>query len=224
MSRRNTRACGSSRNVKKRRCAVYTRKSTEEGLDKEFNTLDAQRDACEAYVASQRAEGWVLVPGPLRRRRLLGRHPRPPRAEAAAGRHRGRANRLIVVYKIDRLSRSLMDFAKLVEAFDRHNVTFVSVTQSFNTDDLHGPADAEHPALLRPVRARGDRRAHPGQVRRLPGARHVDGWHCAARLRRARPQARGERGRGIGRQADLRGFRGDRLGHEAEEGAAIRRV
>src|SRR3954452_16034406 len=101
--------------VQKRRCAIYTRKSTEEGLEKEFNTLDAQRDACEAYVASQRAEGWVLVDdryddggfsgGTLERpalRRLL--------ADIEAGQVD-----VVVVYKIDRLSRSLMDFARLVE-------------------------------------------------------------------------------------------------------------
>jgi DNA invertase Pin-like site-specific DNA recombinase len=124
--------------VLKRRCAVYTRKSSEEGLDMEFNSLDAQREACEAYVASQKAEGWLLVPdhyddggfsgGTLERpalRRLL--------ADIEAGRVD-----VIVVYKIDRLSRSLMDFAKLVEVFDRKGVTFVSVTQSFNTTTSMG--------------------------------------------------------------------------------------
>jgi DNA invertase Pin-like site-specific DNA recombinase len=124
--------------TKKLRCAVYTRKSTDEGLDKEFNTLDAQREACEAYVASQRAEGWVLVRdryddggfsgGTLERpalKRLL--------ADIEAG-----LVDVIVVYKIDRLSRSLMDFAKLVEAFEAHRVTFVSVTQSFNTTTSMG--------------------------------------------------------------------------------------
>jgi DNA invertase Pin-like site-specific DNA recombinase len=124
--------------TKKLRCAVYTRKSTDEGLDKEFNTLDAQREACEAYVASQRAEGWVLVRdryddggysgGTLERpalKRLL--------ADIEAG-----LVDVIVVYKIDRLSRSLMDFAKLVETFEAHRVTFVSVTQSFNTTTSMG--------------------------------------------------------------------------------------
>jgi DNA invertase Pin-like site-specific DNA recombinase len=124
--------------TKKLRCAVYTRKSTDEGLDKEFNTLDAQREACEAYIASQRAEGWVLVRdryddggfsgGTLERpalRRLL--------TDIEAG-----LVDVIVVYKIDRLSRSLMDFAKLVETFDAYEVTFVSVTQSFNTTTSMG--------------------------------------------------------------------------------------
>ena len=106
------------------RCAVYTRKSSEEGLDMEFNSLDAQRESCEAYVASQRQEGWVLVPddyddggfsgGTLERpalKRLL--------ADIEAG-----LIDVVVVYKIDRLSRSLMDFSRLVEVFDRQNVTF----------------------------------------------------------------------------------------------------
>jgi len=124
--------------VRKLRCAVYTRKSSEEGLEQEFNSLDAQREACEAYVASQKPEGWVLVPdryddggfsgGTLERpglKRLL--------RDIEAG-----LVDVIVVYKIDRLSRSLMDFAKLVEVFDRNSVTFVSVTQSFNTTTSMG--------------------------------------------------------------------------------------
>src|ERR1700687_5942275 len=124
--------------TRKLRCAVYTRKSTEEGLDMEFNSLDAQREACEAYIVSQRAEGWLLVEdryddggysgGTIERpalKRLL--------ADIQAG-----AVDVVVVYKIDRLSRSLMDFAKLVEIFERHGVTFVSVTQSFSTTTSMG--------------------------------------------------------------------------------------
>jgi DNA invertase Pin-like site-specific DNA recombinase len=120
------------------RCAVYTRKSSEEGLEQEFNSLDAQRESCEAYVASQKAEGWLLLGdryddggfsgGTLERpalRRLL--------ADIEAARVD-----VVVVYKIDRLSRSLMDFARLVEVFDRRQVTFVSVTQAFNTTTSMG--------------------------------------------------------------------------------------
>ena len=123
---------------RRQRCAIYTRKSTEEGLEQEFNSLDAQREACEAYTASQKAEGWVLLRdryddggfsgGTLERpalKRLL--------ADIEAG-----LIDVVVVYKIDRLSRSLMDFAKLVEVFDRCGVTFVSVTQSFNTTTSMG--------------------------------------------------------------------------------------
>jgi site-specific DNA recombinase len=124
--------------VRKLRCAVYTRKSTEEGLDMEFNSLDAQREACEAYVASQKPEGWLL----------LGDHyddggfsggtlERPALRRLLTDIEAGRVD-VVVVYKIDRLSRSLMDFAKLVEVFDRNNVTFVSVTQSFNTTTSMG--------------------------------------------------------------------------------------
>ena len=119
--------------VTRRRCAVYTRKSTEEGLDREFNTLDAQREACEAYIASQCAEGWTLVPDRYDDGGFSGgRLERPALQRLLADIERALVD-VVVVYKIDRLSRSLMDFARLVEVFDAHEVTFVSVTQSFKT-------------------------------------------------------------------------------------------
>jgi DNA invertase Pin-like site-specific DNA recombinase len=124
--------------VKKLRCAVYTRKSTDEGLEKEFNTLDAQCDACEAYVASQRAEGWVLVGDRYDDGGFSGGTlERPALQRLLADIEEGLVD-VIVVYKIDRLSRALMDFAKLVEVMDAHGVTFVSVTQSFNTTTSMG--------------------------------------------------------------------------------------
>jgi site-specific DNA recombinase len=124
--------------VRKLRCAVYTRKSTEEGLDMEFNSLDAQREACEAYVASQKAEGWLLVPDRYDDGGFSGGTlERPALQRLLADIEAGRVD-VVVVYKIDRLSRSLMDFAKLVEVFDRNSVTFVSVTQSFNTTTSMG--------------------------------------------------------------------------------------
>jgi len=124
--------------AKKLRCAVYTRKSTEEGLDREFNTLDAQRDACMAYVASQRAEGWLLVPDHYDDGGFSGATlERPALRRLLADIERGLVD-VIVVYKIDRLSRSLMDFSKLVEVMEAHGVTFVSVTQSFNTTTSMG--------------------------------------------------------------------------------------
>ncbi|MDN3564597.1 recombinase family protein [Paeniroseomonas aquatica] len=138
MSRRKLPEPAMPATVKKLRCAVYTRKSTDEGLDKVFNTLEAQRDACEAYIASQRAEGWLLVrdhyddggfTGGTLERPALQRLLRDIEADRVD---------VIVVYKIDRLSRSLMDFAKLVEVMDAHGVTFVSVTQSFNTTTSMG--------------------------------------------------------------------------------------
>ena len=124
--------------VRKRRCAVYTRKSTEEGLDMAFNSLDAQREACEAYIVSQKAEGWTLVADHYDDGGYSGGTlDRPGLKRLLTDVEDGRID-VIVVYKIDRLSRSLMDFAKLVEAFDRNNVTFVSVTQSFNTTTSMG--------------------------------------------------------------------------------------
>jgi DNA invertase Pin-like site-specific DNA recombinase len=139
MSRRKQReATTLLTTLQKRRGAVYTRKSTEEGLEKEFNTLDAQRDACEAYVVSQRAEGWVLVPDHYDDGGFSGGTlERPALRRLLADIEMGRID-VVVVYKIDRLSRSLMDFAKLVEVFDRHGVTFVSVTQAFNTTTSMG--------------------------------------------------------------------------------------
>jgi site-specific DNA recombinase len=120
------------------RCAVYTRKSSEEGLDMEFNSLDAQREACEAYIASQKSEGWVLVHDRYDDGGVSGGTlERPALKRLLADIEFGKVD-VVVVYKIDRLSRSLMDFAKLVEVFERRNVTFVSVTQSFNTTTSMG--------------------------------------------------------------------------------------
>jgi site-specific DNA recombinase len=120
------------------RCAVYTRKSSEEGLDMEFNSLDAQREACEAYIASQKPEGWVLVCDRYDDGGASGGTlERPALKRLLADIELGKVD-VVVVYKIDRLSRSLMDFAKLVEVFERRNVTFVSVTQSFNTTTSMG--------------------------------------------------------------------------------------
>jgi site-specific DNA recombinase len=124
--------------ARKLRCAVYTRKSTEEGLDMEFNSLDAQREACEAFVASQKAEGWLLVPDRYDDGGFSGGTLDRPALQRLLADIEGRRIDIVVVYKIDRLSRSLMDFAKLVEVFERNTVTFVSVTQSFNTTTSMG--------------------------------------------------------------------------------------
>ncbi|MCZ8280001.1 MAG: recombinase family protein [Acetobacteraceae bacterium] len=124
--------------TRKRRCAVYTRKSTDEGLEKEFNSLDAQRESCEAYIASQRSEGWVLVHDRYDDGGVSGGTlERPALKRLLADIEAGLVD-VVVVYKIDRLSRSLMDFAKLVQIFDQNEVTFVSVTQSFNTTTSMG--------------------------------------------------------------------------------------
>jgi site-specific DNA recombinase len=119
--------------MRKIRCAIYTRKSSEEGLEQDFNSLDAQREACEAFVASQKAEGWVLVSdlyddGGLSGGTLV----RPALQRLLAEVDAGRIDQ-IIVYKIDRLTRSLTDFAKIVDRLDAAEASFVSVTQSFNT-------------------------------------------------------------------------------------------
>ncbi|MCX7309934.1 MAG: recombinase family protein [Afipia sp.] len=120
------------------RCAVYTRKSTEHNLDLEFNSLDAQREACEAYIKSQMHEGWVLVPTQYNDGGLSGASLNRPALQTLLEDVRVGKVDVIVVYKVDRLTRALSDFAKLVELFDAHNVSFVSVTQSFNTTSSMG--------------------------------------------------------------------------------------
>jgi site-specific DNA recombinase len=120
------------------RCAIYTRKSTEHNLDLAFNSLDAQREACEAYIKSQAHEGWRLIPGHYDDGGLSGASlDRPALRSLLADVAAGKIN-IVVVYKVDRLTRSLADFAKLVELFDQHAVSFVSVTQSFNTTSSMG--------------------------------------------------------------------------------------
>ncbi len=120
------------------RCAIYTRKSSEEGLEQEFNSLDAQREACEAYIASQRHEGWLTMCEGYDDGGYSGGNLDRPGLQNLLEDIRAGLVDVIVVYKIDRLSRSLMDFARLVEVFDEHKVTFVSVTQSFNTTTSMG--------------------------------------------------------------------------------------
>ena len=133
-----TKTVDTTKVVRKLRCAVYTRKSSEEGLEQEFNSLHAQREACESYIASQRSEGWVLVRDQYDDGGISGGTlERPGLKRLLADIDDGLVD-VVVVYKIDRLSRSLMDFSKLVEVFDRNGVTFVSVTQSFNTTTSMG--------------------------------------------------------------------------------------
>lgn len=123
---------------RKMRCAIYTRKSTEEGLDMDYNSLDAQRDACQAYIASQKSEGWVALREAYDDGGFSGGTLNRPGIQRLLEDVREGLIDVIVVYKIDRLSRSLADFSKLVELFDEHKVTFVSVTQSFNTTTSMG--------------------------------------------------------------------------------------
>lgn len=120
------------------RCAVYTRKSTEEGLEQEFNSLDAQREACVAYIASQRHEGWILAPGHYDDGGFSGGNmQRPGLVRLMADIEAGKVD-TIVVYKVDRLTRNLADFAKIVDVLDAKEASFVSITQSFNTTTSMG--------------------------------------------------------------------------------------
>ena len=120
------------------RCAIYTRKSTEEGLEQDFNSLQAQREACEAYIKSQKHEGWQLVKTHYDDGGFSGGNMERPALKQLMRDIETGIIDIIVVYKVDRLSRSLHDFAKMVEVFDRHKVSFVSVTQQFNTTTSMG--------------------------------------------------------------------------------------
>ena len=120
------------------RCAIYTRKSTEEGLDQDFNTLDAQRESAEAYIASQKGEGWVCLPTHYDDGGFTGGNmERPALRRLMNDIEEGRVD-CVIVYKVDRLSRSLLDFSRIMETFDKHGVSFVSVTQQFNTTSSMG--------------------------------------------------------------------------------------
>ncbi len=123
---------------KRIRCAIYTRKSTEDGLEQEFNSLDAQRDAGEAYIASQLNEGWECLPNKYDDGGYTGGNlDRPAMQRLMADIDNGMID-CVVVYKVDRLSRSLMDFSRIMEKFDARGVAFVSVTQQFNTASSMG--------------------------------------------------------------------------------------
>src|SRR5205807_409991 len=122
----------------RRRCAIYTRKSSEEGLEQEFNSLAAQREACEAYIRSQRDEGWVLAKTRYDDGGFSGGNIERPALQDLLGDIRAGRIDIVVVYKVDRLTRSLTDFARLVEIFDAQGVSFASVTQQFNTTNSMG--------------------------------------------------------------------------------------
>lgn len=120
------------------RCAIYTRKSSEEGLDQDFNSLEAQREACEAYIRSQAHEGWKLIAERFDDGGFSGGNMERPALARLMAMLRDSKIDIIVIYKIDRLTRSLTDFARLAETFDKHKVSFVSVTQQFNTTTSMG--------------------------------------------------------------------------------------
>jgi len=114
------------------RCAIYTRKSTEEGLEQEFNSLDAQRESAEAFIRSQTHEGWTCLPDRYDGGFTGGNMERPALQRLLADIRAGKVD-CVVTYKVDRLSRSLLDFARMMETFERHRVSFVSITQQFNS-------------------------------------------------------------------------------------------
>jgi DNA invertase Pin-like site-specific DNA recombinase len=120
------------------RCAVYTRKSSEEGLEQSFNSLDAQREACEAYILSQRQEGWRVIEAPYDDGGYSGGSMERPALKQLLADIDARKVDVVVVYKVDRLTRSLADFARIIQVFDSRNVSFVSVTQQFNTTSSMG--------------------------------------------------------------------------------------
>jgi site-specific DNA recombinase len=120
------------------RCAIYTRKSSEHNLDLAFSSLDAQREACEAYIRSQAHEGWRLILGRYDDGAFSGASLERPALQQLLADVRAGTIDIALVYKLDRLTRSLADFTKLIELFDAHGVSFVSVTQSFNTSSSMG--------------------------------------------------------------------------------------
>jgi len=120
------------------RCAIYTRKSSEEGLEQSFSSLDAQREACEAYILSQRHEGWTVIPAKYDDGGFSGGNMERPALKRLLDDIAARRVDTVVVYKVDRLTRSLADFAKIVEQFDAQGISFVSVTQQFNTTTSMG--------------------------------------------------------------------------------------
>ena len=123
---------------KKVRCAIYTRKSSEEGLEQDFNSLDAQREACEAYIKSQMHEGWILLEKQYNDGGYSGGTMERPAFKALLKDIENDKIDIVVVYKVDRLTRSLMDFSKIIDVFDRHETSFVSITQQFNTTTSMG--------------------------------------------------------------------------------------
>jgi site-specific DNA recombinase len=143
MSKNNNYGTGASRDSVSRsggtvHCAVYTRKSTEEGLAQEFNSLDAQRESAEAYIASQKHEGWVCLPDRYDDGGFTGGNIERPALKRLLADIESGGIDCVLVYKVDRLSRSLLDFARIMELFDKHGVSFVSVTQQFNTTSSMG--------------------------------------------------------------------------------------
>jgi len=119
-------------------CAIYTRVSTADGLEQDFTSLDSQRESAESYIASQKNEGWLIFPERYDDAGFTGANTDRPALQKLITDIKEKKIDCVVVYKVDRLSRSLLDFSKLLEFFDQNNVTFVSITQHFNTQNSMG--------------------------------------------------------------------------------------
>jgi site-specific DNA recombinase len=167
---------------KTQRCAIYTRKSTEHNLDLEFNSLDAQREASEAYIKSQAHEGWRLIPDHYDDGGLSGASLDRPALQNLLTDVRAGKITVVVVYKVDRLTRSLADFAKLVELFDQYGVSFVSITQSFNTTSSMGRLTLNVLLSFAQFEREVDRRAGARQDRGLEAQGPLGRRTRAARL------------------------------------------
>src|SRR5215210_318991 len=165
--------------AKELRCAIYTRKSSEEGLEQDFNSLHAQREACEAYVTSQKHEGWRALANVYDDGGFSGGSMERPGltrllADIASG-----TVAIVVVYKVDRLTRSLTDFARIVEVFDRYQVSFVSVTQAFNTTTSMGRLTLN--VLLSFAQFERESRASASGTRLPPPSARGSGWAASSR-------------------------------------------
>ena len=160
------------------RCAIYTRKSSDEGLDQNFNSLDAQHEACASYIASQRHEGWRLIKTRYDDGGISGgKLERPGLNRQLDDIDAGRVQ-MVVVYKIDRITRSLADFAKLVDWLEAANCSFVSVTQAFNTSSSMGRLTLNVLLSLDSLSVRSRRRGSATRSRRL--SRKAFGWAASA--------------------------------------------
>jgi DNA invertase Pin-like site-specific DNA recombinase len=161
------------------RCAVYTRVSTEHGLEQEFNSLDNQREASEAYIKSQAHEGWKLIHARYDDGGYSGGSMERPALQKRLDDIHARRIDVIVVYKVDRLTRSLADFAKLVELFDVHQVSFVSVTQAFNTTTSMGRLSLN--VLLSFAQFEREVTGERIRTRSPPRRRRASGWAALSR-------------------------------------------
>ncbi len=176
------------------RCAIYTRKSTEEGLDQQYNSLDSQRDAGESYIRSQANEGWELVPDRYDDGGFSGGNiERPALKRMMEDIQAGKID-CVVVYKVDRLSRSLLDFARVMETFDKFSVSFVSVTQHFNTTHSMGRLTLNILLSFAQFETRDHRRTHPRQVSCPMPAWAMDRRLSGSGLRRRSQRANSQAG------------------------------